>query len=35
MVCVVPDITAFRAEWKYVRHPLQVGVLLPTSVISM
>ena len=28
MVCVVPEITAFRAEWKYVRHPLQVPVCL-------
>jgi len=24
MLCVVPDISAFRSQWKYVRQPLQV-----------
>lgn len=24
MVCVVPDISLFRSDWKYVRQPLQV-----------
>ena len=30
MLCVVPDISAFRAQWKSVRQPLQV--LHPLSV---
>ena len=25
MLCVVPDISAFRAGWRWVRQPLQVG----------
>jgi len=24
MLCVVPDISAFKAGWKFVRQPLQV-----------
>lgn len=28
MLCVVPDISAFKAGWKFVRQPLQVGVYL-------
>lgn len=28
MLCVVPDISAFRSGWKYVRQPLQVPVSL-------
>ncbi|XP_052215169.1 recombining binding protein suppressor of hairless-like isoform X2 [Dreissena polymorpha] len=28
MLCVVPDISAFRASWRWVRQPLQVPVLL-------
>lgn len=28
MLCVVPDISAFRAGWRYVRQPLQVPVSL-------
>lgn len=28
MLCVVPDISAFRAGWRWVRQPLQVPVLL-------
>lgn len=28
MLCVVPDISAFRAGWRWVRAPLQVPVLL-------
>ncbi|WAR02438.1 SUH-like protein [Mya arenaria] len=28
MLCVVPDISAFRAGWRWVRSPLQVPVLL-------
>ncbi|KAL4225688.1 hypothetical protein ACF0H5_016377 [Mactra antiquata] len=28
MLCVVPDISAFRAGWRYVKQPLQVPVLL-------
>lgn len=28
MLCVVPDISAFRSGWKWVRQPLQVPVLL-------
>ncbi|ESO05103.1 hypothetical protein HELRODRAFT_186992 [Helobdella robusta] len=28
MLCVVPDISAFRSQWKYVREPLQVPVML-------
>ena len=27
-MCVVPDISAFRAGWRYVRQPLQVPVSL-------
>ena len=26
MFCVVPDISAFRSSWKWVRRNLQVGV---------
>lgn len=28
MLCVVPDISAFRSSWKWVRQPLQVPVSL-------
>jgi len=28
LLCVVPDISAFRAGWRYVRQPLQVPVAL-------
>jgi recombining binding protein (suppressor of hairless) len=28
MLCVVPDISAFRSQWKWVQQPLQVPVLL-------
>ncbi|KAK3608480.1 hypothetical protein CHS0354_010326 [Potamilus streckersoni] len=28
MLCVVPDISAFRSGWKWVRQPLQVPVML-------
>ncbi len=28
MLCVVPDISAFRAGWRWVRQPLQVAVSL-------
>jgi recombining binding protein (suppressor of hairless) len=28
MLCVVPDISAFRAGWRWVRQPLQVPVSL-------
>ncbi|XP_045174274.1 recombining binding protein suppressor of hairless-like isoform X3 [Mercenaria mercenaria] len=28
MLCVVPDISAFRASWRFVKQPLQVPVLL-------
>ena len=28
MLCVVPDISAFRTGWRYVRQPLQVAVSL-------
>ncbi|CAH1787361.1 unnamed protein product [Owenia fusiformis] len=31
MLCVVPDISAFRAGWKWVRQPLQVPVCLVRS----
>lgn len=31
MFCVVPDISAFRAGWRWVRQPLQVPVLLVRS----
>lgn len=27
MLCVVPDISAFRSGWKWVRQPLQVILL--------
>ena len=28
MLCVVPDISAFRTGWRWVRQPLQVAVSL-------
>ncbi len=28
MLCVVPDISAFRSGWRWVRQPLQVPVSL-------
>ena len=27
MLCVVPDISAFRAGWRWVRQPLQVNTI--------
>ena len=31
MLCVVPDISAFRAGWRWVRQPLQVNTAVPYS----
>ena len=30
MLCVVPDISAFRAGWRWVRQPLQVNTVSNT-----
>lgn len=35
MFCVVPDISAFRAGWRWVRQPLQVSRLLEDRYVSL
>lgn len=33
MFCVVPDISAFRAGWRWVRQPLQVSIFLGDRIL--